>query len=80
MRTRVGIADDGAIVVVHRAGALVEGVQRCDRCGADLPLPAGEVGWERGALIRHEVTRIGETMTQVGENQRGDASFCTATP
>ena len=74
MRTRVGVADS-ARVVVHQAGALSAGIQRCNRCGIELPVPL-DGGWEHGALIRHEHTSAGERMTEISQEDAVGIRSC----
>jgi hypothetical protein len=49
--------------VVHAAGRVFSGVQRCGRCGLALPLPPGDATFEVGALIEHIRFVNGERMT-----------------
>jgi hypothetical protein len=49
--------------VVHEAGPLVDGVQRCRRCEMAFPLaPSGE-GFEVGLMIEHVRMENGERMS-----------------
>jgi hypothetical protein len=50
--------------VVHEAGAVIDGVQRCGLCGIELPLPVEtQAVWQAGALIVQRLSDNGETMT-----------------
>jgi hypothetical protein len=51
--------------VVHDAGPLLNGVQRCRRCGLVLPLPSRGGGFEVGVLIEHVRSGSDEHMSAI---------------
>ena len=63
--------------VVHEAGGVVDGVQRCQLCGIELPLPVEtQAGWQVGALIVQRLFDNGETMTCSTSLTAGEFPYC----
>lgn len=63
--------------IVHEAGAVTGGVQRCRLCGIDLPLPVETEGaWEVGALIAQRLFKNGQTMTCSTSVEAAQFPYC----